>query len=124
MASATLALELVTVFPPASWIVTLGWVAHPVLLVPPPGWVKNASLVAAPGLTVKAPDAPVIVPSDTVIVGLSALVSVTDVVVAPPVKLTGFTGYDGWLPSGALPGPDQFRLLPPLYVVAMLSNAS
>src|SRR5450759_3575127 len=38
----------VTVLPPASWTVTVGWLVQAVLLVPPPGCVVKASLLGAP----------------------------------------------------------------------------
>ena len=53
MARVTLALELVTVFPPASCTVSTGWVAHTVAWTPPPGWVVNASWLADPTVTLK-----------------------------------------------------------------------
>ena len=44
----------VTVLPSASWIASVGWVAHTTPPVPPLGcWVKP-SCTAAPGLTLKA----------------------------------------------------------------------
>src|SRR5437660_863919 len=48
MARVMLAVELVTVLPPASCTVTTGWVPQATLRAPPPGWVVNASWLAAP----------------------------------------------------------------------------
>src|SRR5665811_656763 len=39
---------VVTVLPPASWTVTVGWLVQAVLLAPPPGCAVKASLLAAP----------------------------------------------------------------------------
>src|SRR5664280_3610088 len=39
---------VVTVLPPASWTVTVGWVAQAVPPVPPPGCAVKTSLLAAP----------------------------------------------------------------------------
>ena len=53
IASVTLAVDPVTVLPPASCTVTTGWVVHAVPPVPPPGWVVKASLAAAPTVMLK-----------------------------------------------------------------------
>src|SRR5438477_470 len=53
MARVMLAVEPVTVLPPASCTVTTGCVAQAVPPVPPPGWVVKASLAAAPTVMLK-----------------------------------------------------------------------
>src|SRR4051794_33047967 len=52
IASETLLVSVVTVFPAASWTVTTGCVANATMLAEPMGWVVNASLAAGPGVIV------------------------------------------------------------------------
>ena len=47
-AKVTLAVLVVTVFPPESSTVTAGWVVQAAALAPPPGWVVKASWAAGP----------------------------------------------------------------------------
>jgi len=49
----TVAVDVVTVFPPASWMLTAGCVANGALPVEPEGWVVKASLVAGPVVMLK-----------------------------------------------------------------------
>src|SRR5664280_1841215 len=46
---------VVTVLPPASWTVTVGWVAQTVPPVPPPGCALKTSLLAAPTVMLNVP---------------------------------------------------------------------
>jgi hypothetical protein len=54
MARVMMFVAVVTVFPPASRIVTTGWVAHAVPPVPPLGCTANPNCVAGPTVTLKA----------------------------------------------------------------------
>ena len=67
IANVTLALLDVTVFPPASWTVTTGWVPHAVPPVPPPGWVVNANFDAAPTETLNVFDVAVVSPAEVAV---------------------------------------------------------
>src|SRR5207245_8377880 len=52
MARVTLALEVVTVLPPASWTFTTGWIGKtPLAAVAPLGWVVTTRWVAGPTVT-------------------------------------------------------------------------
>src|SRR3954462_4642960 len=53
IARATASTLVVTAFPPASWMVTLGWTAHAELPAPPVVCVVNASLAAGPTVMLK-----------------------------------------------------------------------
>src|SRR5664280_378326 len=46
---------VVTVLPPASWTVTVGWLVQAVPPVPPPGCAVKASLFAAPTVMLNVP---------------------------------------------------------------------
>ena len=82
IASVTLALLVVTVFPNASCTATMGWAVHTVALVPPFGCWVTASCAAVPAVTVTVA-VPVLVESVvsfTEMVWLGAVVSVTPLV--------------------------------------------
>ena len=67
IANVTLALDDVTVFPPASCTLTTGCVAHAEPPVPPPGWVVNANFDAAPTVTLNVLDVAVVSPADVAV---------------------------------------------------------
>ena len=50
------ATDVVTVLPPTSWTVTLGWVVKAMPSTAPAGWVENDSCVAAPMVNVMLED--------------------------------------------------------------------
>ena len=68
IANVTLALDDVTVFPPASWTFTTGCVAHAEPPVPPPGCVVNANFDAAPTVTLNVLDVAVVSPADAAVI--------------------------------------------------------
>ena len=55
IASVTVEASVVTVFPPASWTVTLGWVENALPPVAPEGGCEKASWAAAPTVMLKVP---------------------------------------------------------------------
>ena len=54
MARVTALVAVVTVLPPTSSMLTLGWAVHTAPLAPPPGWVLKTSWLAAPKVMEKA----------------------------------------------------------------------
>lgn len=67
IANVTDAADPVIVFPPASWTLTTGCVAHAVPPVPPPGCVVNATFAAAPTVMLNVADVAVVSPADVAV---------------------------------------------------------